>query len=534
MILRKIILNMQLTGNFFSLRNIGSYIGHKTGPAETSKPVLKTSDQERQMSQYLTNTAPREMEFFFNPESIAIVGASADPTKLGGRPLAALLKKGFSGNIYPINPRYERIGKLRCYRSVTNVPGDIDLAVISVPREALIPVLQECAEKKVKAAVIFTAGFAETGDEGMAVQNKITELSRRSGIRILGPNCIGFIHFGNAVMASFSDVMEFEAPSAGSGSNLAFITQSGAYGERTFMKAFEEEIGVSAFVSVGNEADLEFSDFLNYLVDDEDTGLMGVYLEGAKNGNKFRRAAEAALRAGKPVLVKKVGRTSAGKRAAESHTGSLSGTDKLYDAFFRQVGIIRYDELRDLVNFAKVFQAGRIPLGRNVAILTDSGGPGVEMADKCEEFGLNVPELSDNTRSRIAKVLPFYGSARNPVDMTAAVMTDQRIYGECLRAIMDDNNVHIVFAPGFFMNYTIPSLLDEILDIYRSSTKPLIMFPLWQDRSPHAREMIDKVKAEGIPLIDQATDAALAVASLTRYGEIRRRFLKINDITPHQ
>ena len=460
------------------------------------------------------------IEYFFHPSSIAIIGASTNLAKLSGRPIAALLKKKFAGKIYPINPRYSEIEGLTCYPSVAAVPGEIDLAVISVPLEGTLDALKQCAGKGVKAAVVFTSGFAEVGGEGNKLQEAISDLARQSGMRILGPNCLGLVDFRNSVMASFSDTMVLDIGTSGT---LGFVTQSGAFGERAVFQAVQDGIGFSAFVSVGNEADLQFSDFLAYLAETEGTELLGVYLEGAKDGRKFRQAAEAALRAGKPILIKKVGKTKAGSRAAASHTGSLAGNDRIYDAFFRQMGIIRINELRELTFFAQAYQTGRIPNGRNVGILTDSGGPGVEMADRCEEFGLVVPELTGITRDRIQACLPFYGSARNPVDMTAAVMTDQKLYGECLRALFEDDTIDIVFAPGFFMEYADPGLVEEILSIYRSSTKPLVFFPVWLDSSPEAGEMIAKVRKEGIPMIAEATDAARTMAYLAWYGEKRRK-----------
>src|SRR5512145_733451 len=341
-----------------------------------------------------SDLCPPGIEYFFNPKSIAIIGASANLTKLSGRPIAALLQKKFAGAIYPVNPRYEEVAGHPCYPSVGAIPGPVDLAIISVPIEGTLAALRDCADKGVRAAVVFTSGFAETGAEGRALQAEIAGISGESGMRILGPNCLGFIYYPNAVMASFSDIMFVEGDYHGS---LGFITQSGAYGEKTFMLTAHEGVGFSAFISVGNEADLEFSDFISHLLGDDGTKLFGVYLEGAKDGLKLRRAAEAALAAGKPILIKKVGRTRAGKRAAASHTGSLAGNDRIYDAFFRQTGIIRIDELRDLTYFALAHQSGRMPQGKNAAILTDSGGPGVEMADRCEEFGLHVPELAEST-----------------------------------------------------------------------------------------------------------------------------------------
>jgi len=463
------------------------------------------------------------LDCFFKPRSIAVIGASPNPGKLSGRPIAALLKKGYTGAIYPVNPRYTEVGGLPCYPSIHAIDGPVDLTVLAVPMEGTLDALRQCADKGVKAAVVFTSGFSEVGPEGKALQQEISTIAQQSGMRILGPNCLGLVYFRNAVMASFSDIMELDVETPGS---LGFVTQSGAYGEKTFLQAVQDGVGFSTFISVGNEADLQFSDFIYYLATDNGTDLMGVYLEGAKNGAKFRQAALAALHAGKPLLVKKVGRTTAGMRAAVSHTGSLAGNDRIYDAFFRQMGIIRIDELRDLTSFALAHQSGRMPAGKNVAILTDSGGPGVELADKCEEFGLHVPELAGDTRTRIADCLPFYGSARNPIDMTAAVMTDQSLYGKCLRALFADKDIHMVFAPGFFMSYVAPSLLDDVIEIYRSSTKPLVMCPVWADRSPQAQAMISRVRQEGIPIIPEASDAARALASLAYYGERRKRIIE--------
>ncbi len=462
------------------------------------------------------------IEYFFRPESIAVIGASTNPGKLSGRPIAGLLKHKYSGSIYPINPRYAEVAGLACYPSLAAVPGKVDLAIIAVPIEGTLDALRECAAKGVLAAVVFTSGFAEVGAEGSALQGQVGELSRQSGMRILGPNCLGMIYFRNSVMASFSDIMDLEIGAPGT---LAFITQSGAFGEKTVMQAMQDGVGISAFISVGNEADLQFSDFIAGLLDDEGTSLFGVYLEGAKDGIRFRRAAEAALRAGKPILVKKVGKTGAGLRAAASHTGSLAGDDRIYDAFFRQMGIIRIGELRDLTSFALVHQSGRIPRGRNAGILTDSGGPGVELADRCEEFGLLVPELSAATREKIQAAIPFYGSSRNPIDMTAAIMTDQELYGKCLRTILADDDIDIVFAPGLFMHYVSPALLDETLEIYHSTSKPLVLCPVWADPSPQSQEMIARVRREGIPIIPEASDAARAMASLVWYGEKRRSVL---------
>ncbi len=464
---------------------------------------------------------PSGIDFFFHPRSIAVIGASANLTKLSGRPLDALLRHKYPGAIYPVNPRYTDIAGLVCYPSIGDIPEPVDLAIVSVPIEGTLDALRACAAAGVKAAVVFTSGFAETGETGRALQDRIADIARQSGLRVLGPNCLGLIYYPQTVMASFSDIMFVDRRNAG---KLAFITQSGAFGEKTFIQASQDGVGMNAFISVGNEADLQFADFIAHLVADENIDLVGVYLEGAKDGLKFRRAAEAALVAGKPVLIKKVGRTAAGTRAAQSHTGSLAGNDRIYDAFFRQTGILRIDELRDLTSFAQVFQSGRAPQGRNVAILTDSGGPGVEMADRCEEFGLAVPELSEASRRAISAAIPSYGSARNPIDMTAAIMTDDALYTKCLRAIFADDAIDVVFAPGIFMSYVSPHLLDETLDIYFASDKPLVLCPVWADSSPESQAMVERVRKAGIPMIPEASDAARAVAAWVRWTEKRKAF----------
>jgi len=462
------------------------------------------------------------IEYFFNPRSIAIVGASANLTKLSGRPIDALIKNKFSGKIYPVNPRYTEIAGLACYPAIEYVPRPVDLAVVSVPAGCTIEALEACAGAGVKTAVVFTSGFAETGEAGLAAQRRMADIAVQSGMRILGPNCLGMIYYPKMVMASFSDIMFVEQPHAG---RMAFITQSGAFGEKTFIQCRQDGVGMNAFVSVGNEADLQFSDFIAHLSHDEEISLFGVYLEAARDGARFRHAAEAALAAGKPLLVKKVGRTSAGTRAARSHTGALAGNDRIYDSFFRQTGIIRIDELRDLTGFALLCQSGRTPKGPNAAILTDSGGPGVEMADRCEEFGLNVPELAASTRAAIEEAIPSYGSALNPVDMTAAIMTDDALYTKCLRAIFADENIDIVFAPGVFMSYVSPGLLDETLEIYHSSDKPLVLCPVWEDDSPESQTMVERVRREGIPMIKEASDAARAMAAWARWHAKRETFL---------
>lgn len=344
------------------------------------------------------------VEYFFNPRSIAVLGASTNFEKPGGRPIWALKKKGYAGKIYPVNPRYDKIDGLPCYPLIAAIPGEVDMAIISVPVELTMDILEECADKKVKVAVVFTSGFAEVGPEGKALQKRMRDLAAERGIRILGPNCLGLVYFKNRVMASFTDIVDLEPVHPLS---LGFVTQSGAYGEKMYIKA-------------------------------------------AKEGIAHRN--------------------------------------------------------------------GRRPRGRNVGILTGSGGEGVVLADKCESFGLVVPEFTGETRKKLVSYLPFFGSARNPVDMTAAVATDLSIYRKCLQAMLDDERIDMVIAPVFFLA-PYASIIHDTLEVYRSTTKPLVLSPVWSDESPAARELIELVKEANIPMLSEEVDAAQALANLTWYGE---------------
>lgn len=456
------------------------------------------------------------IEFFFNPASIAIVGASSDFHKPSGRPLAALLKRGYRGKLFPVNPRYKEINGIECYPSILDVPEEVDLVIIGIPADMVLDVLVQCAEKKVKAVIIFSSGFAEVGPEGKALQQKITDLARRHKIRICGPNCFGLINLNTSVMASFANIVELEPVSP---KTLGFVTQSGAFGAMIYTQALQRGVGFSSFISVGNEADLEFSDFVSYLLDDAETRVIGGYLEGAKDGKKLRKVAEKALRLQKPMLIMKVGRSNAGSRAASSHTGSMAGNDRVYDAFFKQMGIIRIEDLNELTSFVTLFRSGRKPEGRNVAILSGSGGAGVMLADKCENSGLIVPELTGETRYKLEQYLPFFASAKNPVDLTAQVGTDPSLLGKCLRAVLEDENIHSVIINMGFSDHTGPTMAKDIIEIYESTGKPVVLVSSVFPGSKEAPRILELIKNAGVPLITDGLQAVQALVNLVWYRE---------------
>lgn len=350
----------------------------------------------------------------FRPASVAVVGASRDPSSIGYRILEALVMNRFQGPVYPVNPQAPVVGSIRAYPSVRELPEAVDLAVIAVPRQAVLSVVDECAERGVRALVVITAGFAEVGEEGRALQQALVDKVRGYGMRLVGPNCLGLLNTDPQIRlnASFSPI--FPPPG-----RVAMSSQSGALGLAILGLARQLHLGLSTFISVGNKADVSGNDLLQYWEEDEHTDVILLYLESFGNPRRFGRIARRVSRR-KPVVVMKSGRTKAGSRAAGSHTAALAASDVAVDALFRQTGVIRADTLAEMFDLAAVLGCQPLPKGRRVAIVTNAGGPGILCADTCEAGGLTVPELSDATIARLRGFLPQQASVSNPVDMIAS------------------------------------------------------------------------------------------------------------------
>lgn len=483
------------------------------------------------MEQYSDlNTAG--MEHFFDPKSIAVIGASGDLTKIGGRPIDALMRSGYTGRILPVNPRYGEIAGIKCYPSILDVPGDIDLAIVSVPANLVPGAMADCAQKNIKAVIVFTSGYGEVGEEGKVLQKELTDFADKHGISILGPNCFGLINLNNNVMASFANIIDLEPISPKS---LGFVTQSGAFGSMMYTQAHQEGVGFSSFVSVGNEANREFADFMSYLLDDPETKVLGGYLEGARNGKKLRNMAQKALQKQKPVLILKVGRSQSGSRAASSHTGSLAGDDQIYDAFFKQMGIIRIQSLPELSSFV-IVHGGHKPQGRNVAIISGSGGAGVFIADYCESLGLSVPEIKGETLKNLEMALPSFASAKNPIDLTAQAGVEPGLMGKCLRMVLKDDNIDAVFINTGINDKNGLIVTKDIIEAYQSTTKPIILLStMFMNSSELILQLIESMKKLGIPLLADSLQGVNGLANNVRYQEklaqVQRRELAHQEST---
>lgn len=458
-----------------------------------------------------------DLEPLFNPQSIAIIGASSDFSKVSGRPLMFLLEHGYAGQIYPINPKCDQIAGIKCYKSLSEVPEEIDLATIIVPARHVLGAMRECAARGVKAVSIITSGFAEMGTEGRKLQEQIRDLARSSGMRMSGPNSVGFHNFRTKAFASISQLFEKKDLVTGP---IAFISQSGAFGTAICALAQERKIGFTYFVSSGNEADLELADYMEYAADDSRIKVIAGYVEGIKDGKKFLRVARKCLEKAKPIVLTKVGRFNAGTRAASSHTGSMTGSDAVYEAVFGQTGIIRAYDVEELLDYSNMFALASVRSGRNVAVISTSGGAGVLMADKCEELGLGVPELAEPTRKRLQELLPPFSAVGNPVDVTGQFLTMPGAIKGCVEVLAQDDEVDVIVLFLALVWSHGEQIAKDIVDVSRSINKPLAV--CWM-AAPESGLTI--LRDNGIVVYIDPVRCIKSLHVLLHYGRLREQLV---------
>lgn len=400
--------------------------------------LAPTTTYEQRQLERQEESVTASVRIFFQPRSVAVVGASPDPEKIGSLVLHNLITSGYTGAIYPINPHAGDIQGRASFASITDVPDAVDLVVIAVPQPHVDSVVDQCISKGVRGVLLLTAGYSETGPEGREREAALLAKLRSAGIRLIGPNCFGVINTDPDVRlnTSFSPIQ----PAPG---RVGFMTQSGALGQAILDYARTLNIGLSNFVSVGNKADISGNDLLQFWKTDERTQVILLYLESFGNPRTFSRLAREITR-DKPIICVKSGRSRAGAKAASSHTGSLAGSDEAADALFRQCGVIRTNTLEELFDVATLLSHQPLPNGRRVAILTNAGGPAIMAADACEANGLELPTFADHTTDQLQSLLPPAASVANPVDMLASGHAGQ--YGECLKLLLDDPNVDAVLV----------------------------------------------------------------------------------------
>ncbi|MCD6324616.1 MAG: CoA-binding protein [Desulfurococcales archaeon] len=445
----------------------------------------------------------------FNPKSVAVIGASDEPTKLG-YDVFKNLRKYPHGKVYPINVRREYVQGVKAYRSVKDVPETPDLAVIVVPKRFVKQSLKECGEAGVKAAIIITAGFREAGEAGLKEELELVRIAREYGMRFVGPNCVGVMNVPAGLNATF--VMDAKP------GYVAFVSQSGALGGAIIYKTVKESIGFSKFVSVGNMADIDFSDLMLYLRDDRDTKAIALYVEGVRDGKRFIEVAEEVVRR-KPVIVLKGGRFGKAARAVASHTGSLAGNYRIYEAAFKQSGILEASTIDEMLSMARAFT---VPLPRTsggvvrAAILTNAGGAGVLVSDELERRGVPVADLEPSTIDKLRKVLPPMAAVKNPVDMIASATGED--YYRVTKLLLSDPNVDLVIAACVvptFAGMTPTEHAEGVVKAWNESgrAKPLLALFMAGEVSAKAREYLER---EGVPTYERPEDVASAAEALAR------------------
>lgn len=373
------------------------------------------------------------LEAIFRPQSVAVIGASTAPGKLGHDILANLKNGGFPGPLYPINPKAEEILGLKVYKSIADTPAAPDLAVVVIPARIVAPTLEQCAAKGVKAAIVITGGFAEAGPDGERLQDELAQVARRTGIRVVGPNCQGVNMPHEAMCASW--------PLITTRGKIAFASQSGTVGAAFLDLAAAEQLGVSGFVSLGNRVDVDEAEVLSYFNQDPHTAVIALYLEGVKRASYFLDALREVT---KPVVILKAGRTVQGGKAAESHTKSMAGADAIYDALFRKYKVYRADTLEELFDFAKALAYLPKPTGRRLMITTSSGGAAILAIDEAEKCGLTAPEPNPILQERLREMLPAHCHVGNPVDLTGDAISAPELYKKVMDKTRDDYDTQVV------------------------------------------------------------------------------------------
>ncbi|MGD8564991.1 MAG: CoA-binding protein [Candidatus Bathyarchaeota archaeon] len=469
-----------------------------------------------------------QMDAFFNPKSVAIVGATNKKDKAGYVIFNNFVENKRRGilkaDIFPVNPNKESVLEFKSYPTVKNVPGELELVVVVVPAKHVIKIMREAAEKKVKAVVIISSGFSEIGER--EAENQVKAIAKKAGIRVLGPNCLGVYDSRTGVDMLFlpetrvlttgDEVIATPRPMRG---KIAVVTQSGAFGVAALDYLTGRQIGVSKFVSFGNKCDVNEAEMLGYLLHDQKTEVILLYVEDIRAGRHFLEVAKEVTKK-KPIVALKCGRTIAGARAAASHTGAMAGTNAIYDAAFLQIGVVRASDMEEFFDMGKALVMQPPASGDNVGIITDAGGPGVMAVDECEIKGIRVNRFSEKTVQKIEKLkkkgeLPKFATNLNPVDLTGSV--NSRMFELVTRILLEDPQIYGIILLG--LHHT-PALqedfVDKVASVAERYDKPIVACDIGEtEMALHTRYRFDKL---GIPAYFSPEDAARAMSALVKYG----------------
>ena len=474
------------------------------------------------------------LEAFFRPRSIAVVGASGREGNPFARPMQFLTGFGFAGEIYPVNPRYEELYGRRCYASLTDVPGPVDLALLLIPAEAAVEVIAECGRVGVKAVIVFASGFGESGEGGRALERRLIDAADAAGVRFLGPNCQGVIHAASNLVATFTAAGEAFTSDA---RPVAYVGQSGALGGSIFDIANQTGVPLSAWVSTGNQLDVDVTELADTLVDDDTIRVLLLYVESVRDGAAFRSMLRRARTAGTHVILLHAGRSAVGQQAVASHTGAMSMPGVALDLLARQEGAILVADVDELVTMGSVLARGVLPAGRGVGVVTTSGGGGTIVADYCEDLGLRIDPLGEATQARLAELVPDFGSVANPVDVTAQLANrgEHNFYDVCRDVAADDAVDVLLIIITMVTGEPARRRAEQIAKVFADVDKPVLLAWLASDDRTEAGRAV--YRAAGIPvfrairpllrttqLLTQTLDAPVGDPVLPHLdvGEVRR------------
>ena len=466
----------------------------------------------------MSTTLPApDLATFFNPASLAFVGATEDISKFGGRVMRAVLEFGYKGRVYPVNPRYATLLGQPCYPSVSALPEAPDHVGIVIAAHRVLDTLKQCADRGARFATIFTSNFSETGEaSGRALQDEIVAFARANGIRLLGPNCNGFINFVDAF--AFASTAAIKGPRKPAG-DVGLVCHSGGLGQMNIMwRAQEAGLGITYEVSCGNEADLDAMDFMRFMIDDERTRVIMVAVETIRDGRKFAEVARHAADREKPIVMLKFGRTDAGRRAAASHTGALTGADEVHDAAFRQYGVLRVTDCNELYEVAKLLRRRKWPRGNRAAALSGSGGHSVLMADLGAANGIDWVPYQDQTVNGLRELMPDFAGVSNPTDLTSALTGSKHLFEDALNVVALDEGVDVLIP--VLVAPTVPAI-ETVVKLSDNTDKAVAV--LWTGYCPNDPLVVaSTLVARGLPVYRDALTCLKAVRAAMTYGEFLR------------
>lgn len=449
------------------------------------------------------------LEKLFCPDSIAVIGAAREKGKVGRTILDNIIDFGYKGKIFPINPKADEINGIKCYKSILDVPQDVDLAVIVIPSKYVAPVIEECGKKNVKSAIIISAGFKEIGPEGAKLEDELLKIAKKYGIRILGPNCVGIANYACKLNATFA----LGKPSDG---EIAFMSQSGALITAIMDWATTQEIPMSKYVSLGNKSDIAEKDLFEFWADDPSCKVISAYIEGITDGRQFIDMASKVTRK-KPIVVIKSGNTDAGAKAVSSHTGTLAGSVKAYDCALKQSGIVRARTIRNLFDYATAFAYLPLPKGKNVAIITNAGGPGIMATDACEGSQIDLAKLDKKTVLKLKEFLPPAANFHNPIDVIGDALAER--YKKTLEVIIEDENVDaiiILLTPQAMTQIVETS--QAIVDVVKNSKRKLPVIACFMG-GKGVKPGVDYLIHHRIPCYDIPEGAVGTLKVMMNYSE---------------